>query len=71
VNEISAAVEDFKDTFNTDDKTKLAKHLATVKTMAAPNWKDGLEATVVAIKANEALTGGKRVTFQQDWFELA
>ena len=71
VNEVSSAVEDFKDTFGTDDKAKLAKHLATVKTMAAPNWKDGLEATVVAIKTNEALTGGKRVIFQQDWFELA
>ncbi len=71
VNEIGTAVEDFKDTFNTDDKAKLAKHLATVKTMAAPNWKDGLEATVVAIKANEALTGGKRVTFEKEWFELA
>ena len=33
--------------------------------------KEGLEATVVAIKTNEALTGGKRVTFQKEWFELA
>lgn len=71
VGEVSTAVEDFKDTFGTDDKTKLAKHLATVKTQAAATWKEGLEATVVAIKANEALTQGKRVTFQKEWFELA
>src|SRR6185503_14502239 len=61
VNEISTAVEDAKDLFNTSDKKKLAKHLTTVKTMPAPTWKEGLEAAVVAFKANEALVSGKRV----------
>ena len=71
VNEISTAVEDAKDTFGTNDKKKLAKHLATVKTMSAPTWKEGLEAAVVAFKANEALVSGKRVTYEKEWFELA
>ncbi len=71
VNEISFAVEDAKDTFGTDDKKKLAKHLATVKTMPAATWKEGLEAAVVALKANEALVSGKRVIFQKEWFSLA
>jgi len=71
VNEIGQAVEDAKDLFNTNDKKKLAKHLATVKTLPAPTWKEGLEAAVIAFKANEALVSGKRVTFQSEWFELA
>ena len=71
VNDISAAVEDFKDTYGTDDKAKLAKHLATLNTQPAATWKEGLEAAIVAIKANEALMAGKRVTIGKELFDLA
>jgi predicted dehydrogenase len=71
VNEVSTTVEDFKDTYGTDDKAKLAKHLATLNKQPAATWKEGLEAAVVAIKANEALMAGKRVTFGKELFELA
>jgi len=71
VNDVGSAVEDARDTFGTDDKRKLAKHLATLKLAPAATWKEGLEAAVVAIKANEALTSGRRVTFEKGWFELA
>ena len=71
VNDVSTAVEDFKDTYGTDDKAKLAKHLATLDKQPAATWKEGLEATVVAIKANEALMAGKRVSFAKELFELA
>ena len=31
---------------------------------------DGFEATVVAIKANEAVMKRERITFQKEWFSL-
>ena len=31
---------------------------------------EGLQATVVAIKANEAITTGQKITFQPEWFAL-
>jgi predicted dehydrogenase len=71
VNDVGTAVEDFKELFGTDDKKKLEKHLATVKTLPAATWKEGLEAAVVAIKANEALMAGKRVMIGKELFELA
>jgi predicted dehydrogenase len=71
VNDIGFAVEDARDTFGTDDKKKLAKQLATVKTMPAATANEGFESVVVAIKANEALLNHQRVVFQKDWFSLA
>jgi len=35
-----------------------------------PDAVEGFEATVVAIKANEAVLSGSKVTFQPDWFTL-
>ena len=32
---------------------------------------DGYRATVVAIKANEAIQKGTRIDFQKEWFELS
>jgi predicted dehydrogenase len=71
VNTVGTAVEDFKDTYGTDDKAKLTKHLATLDTLPAATWKEGLEAAIIAIKANEALMSGKRVTLAKELFELA
>jgi hypothetical protein len=31
---------------------------------------EGLQATVVALKANEAVLTGKPITFQKEWFEI-
>ena len=35
-----------------------------------PGPVEGFEATVVGIKANEAVLSGSKVTFQPDWFTL-
>ncbi|HEU0009494.1 MAG TPA: Gfo/Idh/MocA family oxidoreductase, partial [Verrucomicrobiae bacterium] len=70
VSDVSTAVEDFKDTYGTNDKAKLAKQLATLNKQPAATWKEGLEAAIVAIKANEALMAGKRVTLGKELFEL-
>jgi predicted dehydrogenase len=71
VNEVAGAVEDFTATFDAADKRALAKHLEGLKLQHAATWKEGLEATVVAIKTNEAITGARKIEFQKDWFELA
>lgn len=71
VNEVTGAVEDFTATFDTTDKKALAKHLAGIHRQPSATWKEGLEAAVVAIKTNEAVTGVKRVEFQKDWFTLS
>jgi len=33
-------------------------------------WQEGFEATVTAIKANEAVATGSKITFQKDWFAV-
>jgi len=71
VNEVIGAVEDFTATYDAADKKAIAKHVAGLKMQRAATWKEGLEATVVAIKANEAILGGKRIVFEKEWFELA
>ncbi|MBI3850796.1 MAG: Gfo/Idh/MocA family oxidoreductase [Verrucomicrobia bacterium] len=72
---ISTAVEDFASTYDVSDKKALAEYLAGIKKtlMLDKPWagyKEGLEATVTALKANEAILKGQKVTFQKEWFEL-
>jgi predicted dehydrogenase len=68
--DISNAVEDFSSTFDVNDKAALEKYLATIKLKPAANYKDGHNATVLAIKANEAVTRGERIELKKEWFEL-
>jgi len=37
---------------------------------AAANYKDGYEATVAVIKANEAILKKQKIVFQKEWFEI-
>ena len=37
---------------------------------AAAGYEHGFEATVLAIKANEAITNGRRIVLQNEWFEI-
>jgi predicted dehydrogenase len=68
---IIAGVEDFTANFGENQKA-LREYLATLDKTKVPaaTAQQGLEATVVAIKANEAITKGQRVTFQKEWFEV-
>ena len=52
------------------DAKALEKHLAGVQHQPAAGWREGYEATVVAIKANEALLKRERIVLQKDWFDL-
>ncbi len=71
VNEVVGAVEDFTATFGAADKKALGEHIAGLKMQNAATWKEGLEATVIAIKANEAILGAKRIPIQKEWLQLA
>lgn len=70
--EISAAVEDFRGTFGAGaDRKALAENLAGIELRKGASWKDGYSATVLALKANEAVTGGQRIELKPEAFEPA
>jgi len=71
VNEVSAAIEDFAASFQPNDKAALPKFLSEIKRQPAAGYKEGYEATVAAIKANEAMANGQRLVLSKDLFELA
>jgi len=71
VNEVTGAIEDFAATFNTRNKAALLKYLTdNVKLQPAAGWQEGLESTIVALKANEAILKKQRIVFEKEWFEL-
>jgi predicted dehydrogenase len=70
VGEVAGAVADYIDAYGAADKKGLEKTLAGVPRLPTAGWKEGYQATVLAIKANESLLAGKRVVLQKDWFEV-
>jgi predicted dehydrogenase len=68
--QIGGAVKNYIDLYGDSDPGALVENLKTLKTYPAANWRDGLEATVVALKANEAAVKKERILFEKDWFEL-
>ena len=74
--EATAAVEDFKASFENADKNALKDYMLSLKIgqtadRPAAGYQEGFVATVLALKANEAATTGKRIEFKKEWFELA
>ena len=69
--EIDWQVEDIKSTYGSVTKEALEKNLAEIKLRDAATYKEGYAATVLAIKANEAIVNGARVELKKEWFELA
>jgi predicted dehydrogenase len=66
----AAAAKDFIDNFG-DDPRALADSLKTLKPYyPAATWQDGLEATLTAIKANQAVVEQRRITLEPDLFEI-
>lgn len=66
------AVKDFVDNFGADDPKALADALAqaTVNNKPAASWRDGFEATVIALKGNEAIMKKARVEIPASLFEI-
>ena len=71
VNQVGDAVEDFAASFDSKDLKGLEKYLANLKKEPAAGYKEGYEATVLVLKANEAVRKGTRVNLDSHWFELA
>lgn len=67
---IGNAVEDFNSAFDPKDVPALVKYLAAIKRQPAVGFKEAYEATVIALKANEAINAGKRVTIDKDLLDL-
>jgi hypothetical protein len=70
VNELRTAIEDFVSVYGADDPAALAEHLAKVHRAPAAGYLEGYQATVTAIKANEAITSGQRIELKPEWYEL-
>src|SRR5882724_8046805 len=69
-NDLTAAAEDFTSSYG-DDPAGLVEHLAKVPRQPAAGALEGFQATVTAIKANEAIVSGKKLAFQREWYELS
>ena len=70
VNDVSSAVADFTDSFG-NNKKALEKHLTTLPKQRAATWQDGLEATIIALKTNEAILTHRRIPLEKELFEIA
>ncbi len=68
--QIGGAVKNYIDLYGDSDLGALDDNLKTLKTKPAANWRDGLEATIMALKANEAAVKKTRIVFEKEWFDL-
>jgi predicted dehydrogenase len=75
VGAISGAVKDYEELFGDDDTREYRANLAdarkyTISQHPAAGWEEGLEATVLAIKANEAALLKQRLELKNEFFAL-
>jgi predicted dehydrogenase len=68
---IGQGVKDFTTNYGADAEG-LPEYMASLfkKNLPAPSYTEGFDATVVAIKANEAVLQKKRIEIKQEWFEI-
>jgi predicted dehydrogenase len=62
------AVEDFKAGYDISDVTALQEYLAGLKKAPAAGYQEGLEAAIIAIKANDAILQGTKINLSSDLF---
>jgi predicted dehydrogenase len=67
--DVKAAVEDFIEILGEDEEA-LAEHLESVPSQPVAGYREGYDATVTVIKAQEAIQKGQRIELRDDWFEL-
>ncbi|MCL4178486.1 MAG: Gfo/Idh/MocA family oxidoreductase [Verrucomicrobia bacterium] len=68
--DVRAAVEDFTSNYGEDEEA-LKEHMATVPRQVGAGYLEGYQATVLAIKAHEAISKNQRVELPSSLFELA
>ena len=71
VNTIGSAVEDFTANFGGSDAAALGKYLSDMKLQPAATYREGFQATVLAIKACEAVAKGAKVALVGEGLEAA
>ncbi|HEX5223202.1 MAG TPA: Gfo/Idh/MocA family oxidoreductase [Verrucomicrobiae bacterium] len=69
--EVGTAVDNFKSMFDANDKAALAASLRSVSFSPFAGYQEGFAATVLGLKANEAVNNNRRIELKQEWFELA
>jgi len=67
--DVTAATEDYATSYG-DDKAGLIEALTKVGKRAAAGYLEGYQATVTAIKANEAILTGQRIVLKAEMYEL-
>ena len=67
-----SGVEDFVISFGDDDPEALVEYLGSLgeSMLPAAGYQEGYEATVTALKVNEAIVTGKEIAFEDSWFDL-
>lgn len=67
----NTAVEDFTSNFG-DDEAGLKEYLKDLQGSKLPSagYKEGYDATVIALKANEAILKGQKLELKDEWFEI-
>jgi len=68
---VTNTVEDFTAMFGSTDKAALATSLQALELKPFAGYQDGYAATVLALKANEAVNRNQRIELKKEWFELA
>jgi predicted dehydrogenase len=71
VGQVGGEVKTFITNFGNGDAQALADYVKTLKLYGhAANWQDGLDATILAIKANESVVQQQKVTVDKELFDL-
>ncbi len=68
--DLMSAAQDYRDSYG-DDKAGLLEALAKVPRRPAAGYQEGYQATVMAIKANEAIMTAQRIVIPKEAYELA
>jgi predicted dehydrogenase len=66
----SSVTDDFIATYGSDDLTTLVEQLSKIPKKPSAGFIEGFQATVTALKINEAVVSGQRLSFKPEWFEL-
>jgi predicted dehydrogenase len=68
-----AAIRDFASAYDASDVAALKQYLADIakSRVPAPGWAEGYEATVCALKANEAVLKNQKITIETELFQLS
>jgi predicted dehydrogenase len=65
-------VKYFTESYPDGDAQALADYLKSISHISKPaaTWQNGLDATVIAIIANQAALKKQKITFEKEWFEI-